>query len=152
MRLIPGFIRKWLFISELPTFPEETYNRVVPLFANINAYLLTFLSVYTTSVITIDAALIILILSSKTIDAAFILGLTFFLVTLLLYLALFISLIKLKKDMIKISIDKNINIEKISYKFEDSITEKIISSLTLSIFLFISFIFFLISASNIIAK
>lgn len=152
MRLIPGFIRKWLFISELPTFPEETYNRVVPIFANINAYLLTFLSIYTTSVITIDAALIILILSSKNIDAAFILGLACFLGTLFLYLALFISLIKLKKNMIKISIDKNVNIEKISYKFEDSITEKIIFSLTLSIFLFISFILLLISASNIIAK
>lgn len=139
------FLKKHIVISNSPSFSEDSYKTLIPLFANINSYLQTFLSVFSSSLMALNAALITVILSKETIrsPAYFGSGMSFFIASIFLYLVSFFILFKLRKNLIKYSKEENIQFKNISYSTENSMSMYILFMFISAISFFFSFILLL---------
>lgn len=139
------FLKKQIVISNSPSFSEDSYKTLIPIFANINSYLQTFLSVFSSSLMALNAALITVILSKETIISPAYLGfgMSFFIASILLYLVSFSILFKLRSELIDYSKEENIDFKNISFSTENKMSSYISFMFMAAIFFFFSFLLLL---------
>lgn len=136
--------------SDNAPFSEESYKSLMPFLSNINSYLQTFLSVFSSSMMALNAALITVILSreAEPSHTLFKGGVGFFIGAMALYLCAFIILLFTKKRLLKHSMENNVSIKTIAYYYENKTRWFISSMLASAIVFFICFILLLNAAIN----
>lgn len=144
IKLLKGFI----FSSEAQTFDHESYKILLPLISSINSYLQTFLGVLASSLMALDSAFIVVILSGDSIKsvALFSLGLSILIASIVLYILSFFALLRLRLTVLSVSKTSYVNFENISYKLECAISQYISQMIFISCSFFLSFIFLLLNA------
>lgn len=137
-----NFLKKFIFSSEEKVFVEDSYKTLLPLFTNINSYIQTFLGIFASSLMALNAALIAVILSGEEIRSVmfFSFGLCIFIAAIFLYLFTFYILLRLRLNLITSSKTQNIKFEKLSYKTESDISDYILYMMIVSFAFLVSFL------------
>lgn len=137
--------------QERKEFSKESYLALLPLFSNINSYIQTFLGVFSSSMMALNAAFIVVILTDSHSDikykASFIIAVCIFTATLLLYILSFVFIFAIKAFLINKSRKNDINFESISFFMETSLT---FYGIIISISSISFFVCFIILLSNMI--
>lgn len=140
-----NFFKNLIFLSEEKAFVEESYKTLLPLFANTNSYIQTFLGVFASSLMALNAALIAVILSGEAIRSVifFSFGLSIFIAAILLYMFTFYILLKLRWKLIRNSKSQKIEFSKLSYETEFEMSQYIFYMMIVSFTFIVSFLLIL---------
>lgn len=130
--------------SDDTLFSEERYKSLIPFLSNINSYLQTFLSVFASSMMALNAALITVILSRK--GASFWslgFGGWLFIASIIAYLFAFAFLLVTRAFLFRYAQDENASFKAIVFFVERNTAKFIAIMLATSIAFFVSFILLL---------
>lgn len=132
-----NFFKKLSGSSNEKSFSENSYKALMPFFVSSNSYLQTFLSVFASSLMALDSVVLAIILSGREAKSSILFGFgaSCFIASIALYLVSFLVLFTLRRKLIAFSKLKDIKVEEIAYRIEDSIS----SYLSLMMFVSISF-------------
>ena len=134
--------------SDNAPFSEESYKSLMPFLSNINSYLQTFLSVFSSSMMALNGAIITVILSREASFSRILFGFGVgaFLGAIVLYMGSFRALTRLRQKLLEYSKSPGIKFEEISHTTETEISLFIFRMKFSAIVFLICFIFLFTSA------